>query len=137
MIVARTGYTPAPPALLAAMGVLMALPFAGYCQSRGPAANEQQSQSAEVNRIIDRIVTGEKQYTENLRKYSPRVETYLQFDLPDPELGDTATNDAHFLGRMNFGSKPEEISFIPGNPLHWLRSGLETIATPFLPPTFS
>jgi len=134
MIVARTGYYPAPPALLAAMGVLMALPFAGYCQSRGPGPNEQQVQSAEVNRIIDRIVTGERQYTENLKKYSPRVETYLQFDLPDAELGDTATSDAHFLGRMNFGSKPEEISFVSGNPLHWMRSGLETIATPFLPP---
>ncbi len=136
MIVARTGYTPAAPALLAAMGVLMALPFAGYCQSRGPAANEQQFQSAEVKRIIDRIVTGERQYTENLKKYSPRVETYLQFDLPDPELGDTATNDAHFLGRMDFG-KAEEISFVPVNPLHWMRSGLEIIATPILPPTFS
>jgi hypothetical protein len=86
-----------------------------------------------VNRTIDRIVTGEKQYTENLKKYSPRVETYLQFHLPDAELGDTATNDAYFLGRMNFGSKPEEISFISGNTHHWMHSRLKIVATPFLP----
>jgi hypothetical protein len=134
MLVARTVSTSVPRALLAALGVLLALPLAGYGQTQGLAANEQQAQSPEVNRIISRIVAAEKEYVEYLRRYSPRVETYLQFDEPDAELGDVATDDAYFLGRLKFGSKVEEASFVPTGQFHWLRRGLQTLATPFLPP---
>jgi hypothetical protein len=134
MVTSCTGYTSAPRTFLAVLSVLVALPLAGYGQTRDLAANEQQGQSAEVNRIIGRIVAAEKQYTDNLKKYSPRVETYLQFDAPDPELGDIATDDAYFLGRMNFGAKSEEMTFVLPGQFHWLHRSLHAIVTPVLPP---
>jgi hypothetical protein len=75
---------------------------------------QPQSQSAEADRIIGRIVAGEKQYTENLKKYSPRVETYLQYGRPEGEPGDPVKNDAYFLGRLDYSNKAEEISFTGG-----------------------
>ena len=134
MTLVRIGCKAALPKLLSAMVALGALSHSAYCQSRDSRAGQPQLQSAEVNGIIARIVAGEKQYTDNLKKYSPRVETYVQFDRPDSELGDTPTHDAYYLGRMNFRAGPEEVSFISKPMLGRMRSGLETIATPFLPP---
>jgi len=136
MIVTRTRSTPALLPLLAAVGALVILSFTAYCQSPDAAAGQRQFKSDEVNRIIDRIVAGEKQYAVNLKKYSPRVETYLQFTSPDAELGSAVSNDAYFLGRLALGGKQEEISFTSGNKPNRRRSSLKAITMPFFPPHF-
>ena len=69
--------------------------------------------------------------------YSPRIETYLQYYKPEPEIGDVAMNDDYFLGRLRFdnktkkGKKPsneaKEASFIPDSTAEWLRRGPEMI----------
>ncbi len=134
MIICRTRYTLAPSVLLAALIALTALASVGYCQAQASAPRQPQAQSAEVSRIIDRIIAGEKQYAQNLKEYSPRVETYLQCDRPDGDLGETVSKDAYFLGRLSIDNKPKEISFTSETKLQQMRDGFEAIATPFLSP---
>ncbi len=132
--VARIGVSLPRWVSLAVLAALVIPPVNGFCKSKRDAANKAAAQSPEVTQIIQRIVTGEKQYTENLKKYSPRVETYLQFDRPDPALRDTATRDAYFLGRMKFSDKPEEISFTTEQDTDPLRGALKVLASPFRSP---
>jgi len=134
MMVSHSGYARTWSILLLAMSALAVLPVTGYCKPQGKGAEEPPAQSAEVNRIIDRVVTMEKQYAQALRKYSPRVETYLQYDRPDSELGDVPTKDAYFLGRLSFGNKAEEVSFVSGEVPRRVRSGFQIFAAPLLPP---
>ncbi len=120
--------------LLVLLGAILTLPTAAQGKSKkAVAAGKTEGLSPEVARIITRIVTGEKQYAENLKKYSPRVETYLQFHRPDPKLGNTPTHDAYFLGRLNFSDEPEEISFTSEKSAKRLRGGLGIFAAPFMP----
>jgi len=120
------------PTLLTLMGMLVAAPFTGHGQSQGSATRQTQSQSSEVSGIIDRVIAGEQRYVENLTKYSPRVETYLQYDTPNAELGDKVRKDAYFLGRVKFGGTAKEISFIPRSDLSWVYTGLRAIESPFV-----
>jgi hypothetical protein len=119
-------------AWLALVGTLVIVPFSAYCQSQRSAAPQVQSQPPEVTQIIDRIIAGEQRYVENLRKYSPRVETYLQYLDQDAELGDVVRKDAYFLGRLSFTGKAQEISFTPSENLNWMHSGLRALKTPFV-----
>jgi hypothetical protein len=108
-----------------------ALP-AAYSQTQAP--RQPQHDAAELSRIIDRVIMGEKRYVQNLKKYSPRIETYLQYDRPDAELGDTVVKDGYFLGRVSFFGKPKEISFVRLKLADQMRADLESVATPFLSP---
>ncbi|MGC9996847.1 MAG: M48 family metalloprotease [Terriglobia bacterium] len=111
--------------------LLLIIPSSGYCQG---AQGSQVQPPAQASGIIDRIIAGEHRYVENLKKYSPRVETYLQYDDADTELGDKVRKDAYFLGRMSFAGKPQEISFTPValGDFHWLHSGLRRFKAPFV-----
>ncbi len=134
MIVNRNRRALVPAALFAACSLLMAVPSVGYCQGRGPTRRKPEAQSPEVTRIIERIVAGEKRYTQNLQRYSPRVETYLQYDRPDIELGDRVAKDAYFVGRVSFAERPKEVSFISESDFGHLRSDIASIFTPFYTP---
>jgi hypothetical protein len=78
----------------------------------------------EFNAIVYRIVANEWQTRGKLQEFSPRIETYLQYYKPDPELGDVPTNDDYFLGRLKFNktieNKALEESFIPDTTTEWL-----------------
>ena len=82
----------------------MLLPLAGSDQSKPPKAIDK-PEPAEITNIIYRIIANEWQTRTKLAEFSPRVETYLQYYQPDPELGDVATEDAYFLGRLKFSKK--------------------------------
>jgi hypothetical protein len=112
------------PVLLLATPML--LPLAARERSKLPKADEPPEPSA-VTAIIYRIVANEWQFRTKMHEFSPRVETYLQYYKPDAELGDVATNDNYFLGRLKFskkiGNKAQEASFIPDPPfntMEWL-----------------
>lgn len=78
--------------------------------------------------IVNRIVTGEKQYAAKLREYTPRVETYVQYYQYDSELGDVPKKDAYFLGRLAVvPPNTKEISFIPDTIFDWLRRHTEVL----------
>lgn len=86
---------------IAVLATPMVLPLAAHKRPKlsYPAA---QPPSPEVAGIIDRIVANEKEYYKRLETFSPRIETYVQYYEPDRVLGDIATNDGYFLGRLNF-----------------------------------
>ena len=64
-----------------------------------PAADTA-SQSS-FDQIVDRVTEREKANLQELRKYSPVVETYIQNMRPDPEIGLVPDKDTYFLGRMD------------------------------------
>ena len=87
-----------------------------------PQASETQVQtpfspppgdSPQFTQIVNTIIARENQLVRNLRKYSPRVETYIQNLRPDPELGAVPVNDHYFLGRLEFKRGLEVRSFLP------------------------
>jgi len=89
-----------------------ALPAAGRERAKAPTAEEQR-ETPQIAAILDHIVFNEKRFYLALKGYSPRVETYLQYYEPQPELGDVPTKDAYFLGRLKLGNYTEEVSFLP------------------------
>ncbi len=74
---------------------------AGSERSNPPKTNEQPEPTA-ITSIVYRIIANEWQVRSKLAEFTPRVETYLQYYQPDPELGDVATEDSYFLGRLKF-----------------------------------
>ena len=95
------------------------LPLAGRDKSK-PQKPAGQSESPEAAALLDRVVANEKQNSARLKEFSPRVETYVQFYKPDEQMGDVPWNDAHFLGRLQFGANTKEVSFDPSSSFGWL-----------------
>jgi hypothetical protein len=71
--------------------------------------------------VIKTIIAQEKKYDAKLRQFSPRVETYVQYDEKDAELGEVTRKDAYFLGRLQFAQNAKEVSFIQYSFFHRLR----------------
>ena len=84
------------------------------------AADEQQ-ESPEVAGIVNHVIASENLYSVMLMGFSPRIETYVQYYQPDNELGDVATSDAIFLGRLKFDGEAKEVSFTPSATPDWFR----------------
>jgi hypothetical protein len=80
---------------------------------------DQQQESPEVSSIISQVITSENLQSAKLRAFSPRIETYVQYYQSDKELGDVATNDAIFLGRLKFAGEAREVSFVPTATPDW------------------
>ena len=82
---------------------------------------------ADFNTIAYRIIANEWQTRGRMAEFSPRIETYLQYYKPDQELGDVATSDDYFLGRLKFSKTTEnkvmEESFVPDTTAEWVRLG--------------
>src|ERR1700704_3596127 len=55
-----------------------------------------------VEEVIDRVVVNENHLNQEIRKFSPLVETYIQNLKPDKELGYSPAGDKYFLGRADF-----------------------------------
>src|SRR5260370_7638694 len=52
--------------------------------------------------VIDRVITNENRATQQIKQYSPLVETYIQNLKPDKDLGYAPAGDKYFLGRADF-----------------------------------
>ena len=93
----------------------MLLPLAASDRSK-PAKAIAQPEPKQLTDMVYHIIANEWQTRTTLAEFSPRVETYLQYYHPDRELGDVATEDAYFLGRLKFSKKVDnkaiEASFI-------------------------
>ena len=89
-----------------------AQPSAAASQPSAPAATGERV-SPELTKVVDTVVAREQQLLKNLRKYSPRVETYIQDLRQDPELGTVPVNDHYFFGRMDFQQGVAFRSFLP------------------------
>jgi hypothetical protein len=92
----------------------------GHSKPVKEVAADEQQESPEVASIINHVIASENLYSVKLMGFSPRIETYVQYYQPDAELGDIATNDATFLGRLKFDGEGKEISFVPTATPDWL-----------------
>jgi hypothetical protein len=66
------------------------------------AAAPQPQQARTMDQVIDRVITNENRLNQQIRQYSPLVETYIQNLKPDKDLGEVPAGDKYFLGRADF-----------------------------------
>ena len=66
------------------------------------AAPNPPDQPRTMEEVIDRIVVNENHLNQEIRKFSPLVETYIQNLRPDKDLGFVPAGDKYFLGRADF-----------------------------------
>jgi hypothetical protein len=55
-----------------------------------------------MEEVVDRIILNENHLNQEVRKFSPLVETYIQNLRPDQQLGFVPAGDRYFLGRADF-----------------------------------
>src|SRR5213082_2856167 len=67
-------------------------------------------QARTMSDVIDRVITNENRSIQQIRQYSPLVETYIQNQRPDKELGTVPAGDKYFLGRADFS---KGVSLVP------------------------
>jgi hypothetical protein len=82
--------------ILLAILVLSAMPVAATPQ-----------QPTTVSDVVDKIVAQEQVEVQLLRQYSPLVETYIQNQRADKQLGAVPDGDKYFLGRAELGKGVE------------------------------
>jgi len=75
--------------------------------------------------LVDRAVEREHQLLTQLRNLRPMVETYLQELKPDANGTGYPINDQYFLGRLEMGESPEDVSFM--HKAGFARSGLSKL----------
>jgi hypothetical protein len=71
------------------------------------------AQPVSFDQVISRINQKETQFAQNMRSYSPIVETYIQDMKPDSELGEVPSGDTYFLGRLDVSRGVSTASFVP------------------------
>src|ERR1700740_3852466 len=87
--------------LVAAIRVLVA---SGMGSKAAAAAPQPADQPRTMEEVIDRVVVNENHLNQEIRKFSPMVETYIQNLKPDKQLGFTPAGDKYFLGRADFST---------------------------------
>jgi hypothetical protein len=66
------------------------------------AAPNTDDKARTMDDVIDRVIMHEIRTNQQIRQYSPLVETYIQNLKPDKELGYVPAGDKYFLGRADF-----------------------------------
>jgi len=66
------------------------------------AARPEPQQARTMDQVIDRVITNENRLNQQIRQYSPLVETYIQNLKADKDLGEVPAGDKYFLGRAEF-----------------------------------
>ena len=96
-------------ALLATSGLAT---FGGQAPASGPAATFQQIGPAPrtMDEVIDRVIANEAKLDNQVKTYSPLVETYIQNLKPDKDLGYAPAGDKYFLGRADFSKGVQLVS---------------------------
>jgi hypothetical protein len=65
-----------------------------------PPAKRFAASTTSFDQAVDRTIGQEHVYIQNLQRYSPLVETYIQDMKFDPDLGSAPSGDNYFLGRL-------------------------------------
>jgi hypothetical protein len=81
--------------------VVLGFVLAGSGTIASTAAAEPQ-QARTMDQVVDRVITNENRLNQQIRQYSPLVETYIQNLKPDKDLGEVPAGDKYFLGRADF-----------------------------------
>ena len=72
-----------------------------------PLAAGAQQPATTLDQVIARVISQETTQMQNMKKYSPLVETYIQKDRPDKDLGTVPDGDQYFLGRAELAKGVE------------------------------
>jgi hypothetical protein len=81
---------------------ILVLASSGIGTNVAAAAPRPADQPRTVEEVIDRVIVNENHLNQEVRKFSPLVETYIQNLKPDRELGYSPAGDKYFLGRADF-----------------------------------
>jgi len=81
---------------------ILVLVSSGMGSNAAAATPRAADQPRTVEEVIDRVVVNENHLNQEIRKFSPLVETYIQNLKPDKELGYSPAGDKYFLGRADF-----------------------------------
>src|SRR5258707_110944 len=76
--------------------------LSGLGSMAATAADKPADQPRTMEEVIDRVITNENRGNQQIKQYSPLVETYIQNLKPDKELGYAPAGDKYFLGRADF-----------------------------------
>jgi hypothetical protein len=79
------------------------------------AAPNTADQARTMDDVIDRVISKENRANQQIRQYSPLVETYIQNLKPDKELGYVPAGDKYFLGRADFSEGVALVSLTDTN----------------------
>jgi hypothetical protein len=69
-----------------------------------------QATARTMDEVVDRVINNENRLYNQISKYKPLVETYIQNLKPDKDLGYTPAGDKYFLGRAQFTKGVELVS---------------------------
>jgi hypothetical protein len=89
---------------------ILVLVWCGTGTIAAAAAPEPADQLKTMDQVVDRVVTNENRLNQQMRQYSPLVETYIQNLKPDKDLGFVTAGDRYFLGRADFHQGVELVS---------------------------
>jgi hypothetical protein len=78
------------------------LALSGVVSFAAPATPRPADKPRTMDELVDRIVTNENRLNSQIRRYAPLVETYIQYQKPDKDLGYAPAGDKYFLGRADF-----------------------------------
>jgi hypothetical protein len=86
--------------------------LAGQSPAAGQSATFQQIGPAPrtMDEVIDRVISNEAKVDNQVKTYSPLVETYIQNLKPDKDLGYAPAGDKYFLGRADFSKGVQLVS---------------------------
>jgi peptidase M48-like protein len=90
--------------------VVLGFVLGGSAAIASAAASPEPQQARTMDQVIDRVITNENRLNQQIRQYSPLVETYIQNLKPDKDLGEVPAGDKYFLGRADF---TKGVSLVP------------------------
>src|SRR5712672_4309585 len=94
---------------------LFVLVLSGVGSISATAAPKPADQPRTMDDVIDRVITNENRANQQIKQYSPLVETYIQDLKPDKELGYAPAGDKYFLGRADFSKGVSLVSLTDTN----------------------
>lgn len=95
--------------------ILFVLILSGLGTLAAAGAPKPADQARTMSDVIDRVITNENRASQQIRQYSPLVETYIQNLKPDKDLGYVPAGDKYFLGRADFSKGVSLVSLTDVN----------------------
>jgi hypothetical protein len=95
--------------------IILGLILGGLGAIATEAAPKPDQQPRTMEDVVDRVITNENRAVQQIRQYSPLVETYIQNLKPDKDLGYTPAGDKYFLGRADFSKGVSLVSLTDTN----------------------
>ncbi|HET9994152.1 MAG TPA: M48 family metalloprotease [Candidatus Acidoferrum sp.] len=89
--------------------------LSGLATAAAAASPRPADQPRTMDDVIDRVITNENRSVQQIKQYSPLVETYIQNLKPDKELGYAPAGDKYFLGRADFTKGVALVSLTDSN----------------------